>query len=294
MTPASWKGIILAGGSGTRLHPLTLSVSKQLMPVYDKPLVYYSLSVLLLAGIRDIAIISTPPDLPLFRRLLGDGSRLNCRFSYLEQPAPNGIAQALLIGREHIADSNCCLVLGDNLFFGHGFENSLGRAMRHTSGATVFGYHVRDPERYGVVAFDDRQNVVSIEEKPALPRSNYAVTGLYFYDSTVTEIAASIRPSARGEMEITDVNNAYLKKGELRVELLGRGIAWLDTGTHDSLLAAGNFVQTVEARQALKIACLEEIAWRKRYITDSQLEALAKPMAKTGYGQYLLSLLGRK
>lgn len=293
MTPASWKGIILAGGSGTRLHPLTLSVSKQLMPVFDKPLVYYPLSVLLLAGIRDIAIISTPSDLPLFRRLLGDGSHLNCRFSYFEQPAPQGIAQAFLICREYIAGSNCCLILGDNIFFGHGFEDSLKRAMQQKSGATVFGYHVRDPERYGVVAFDDKRNVVGIEEKPAVPRSNYAVTGLYFYDDTVADIAASIRPSARGEMEITDVNNAYLEKGGLRVELLGRGIAWLDTGTHDSLLAASNFVQTVESRQALKIACLEEIAWRRRYITDNQLEELARPMAKTGYGQYLLALLGR-
>ena len=293
MKHMNWKGIILAGGSGTRLHPLTLSVSKQLMPVYDKPLVYYPLSVLLLAGIMDIAVISTPQDLPLFRRLLGDGSHLGCRFSYLEQPAPEGIAQAFLIARDHIADSNCCLILGDNVFFGQGFENSLRRAMQHNDGATVFGYHVRDPERYGVVAFDKGKNVVSIEEKPAAPQSSYAVTGLYFYDRTVADVAASIRPSARGELEITDVNNAYLKRGDLRVELLGRGIAWLDTGTHDSLLAAGNFVQAVESRQALKIACIEEIAWRRKYITDSQLEALARPMSKTGYGQYLLALLER-
>lgn len=293
MAPVNWKGIILAGGSGTRLHPLTLSVSKQLMPVYDKPLVYYPLSALLLAGIRDIAVISTPQDLPLFRRLLGDGSRLACRFTYLEQPAPDGIAQAFRIAREHIADSNCCLILGDNVFFGQGFEGFLRRAMQHSEGATVFGYHVRDPERYGVVAFDERQNVVSIEEKPAAPRSNYAVTGLYFYDNAVVDIAGSILPSARGELEITDVNNAYLQQGKLRVELLGRGIAWLDTGTHESLLAAGTFVQAVESRQALKIACIEEIAWRRKYITDAQLEDLARPMAKTGYGQYLLALLER-
>ncbi len=294
MASPPWKGIILAGGSGTRLHPLTLSVSKQLMAVYDKPMVYYPLSVLLLAGIRDIAVISTPQDLPLFQRLLGDGSHLGCRFSYLEQASPDGIAQAFLIARDHIAGSNCCLILGDNIFFGQGFELLLRRAMQQREGATIFGYHVRDPERYGVVAFDENRKVVSIEEKPAAPQSSYAVTGLYFYDGGVIDIAASIRPSARGELEITDVNNAYLKQGRLRVELLGRGIAWLDTGTHDSLLAAGTFVQAVESRQALKIACLEEVAWRRGYINDSQLEALARPMAKTGYGQYILSLLERQ
>lgn len=270
---------------------MTLSVSKQLMPVYDKPMIYYPLSVLMLAGIRDIAIISTPVDLPLFKRLLGDGSHLNCRFSYYEQPEPGGIAQAFAIARDHIAGCNCCLILGDNIFFGQGFEDSLRRAMQRSKGATVFGYHVADPERYGVVHFDQNKKVVGIEEKPAAPKSSHAVTGLYFYDDSVMDIAASISPSARGELEITDVNNAYLQNGLLRVELLGRGIAWLDTGTHDALLAASTFVQAVESRQALKIACIEEVAWRRGYIDDRQLEALARPLSKTGYGRYLLALL---
>lgn len=291
MASIPWKGIILAGGSGTRLHPLTLSVSKQLMPVYDKPMVYYPLSVLMLAGIRDICIISTPRDLPLFQDLLGDGARWGCRFVYQEQANPEGIAQAFLLAKDFIAGSNTCLILGDNIFFGQGLGRAMERAMLHPNGATVFGYHVRDPQRYGVVEFDEQRRVLSIEEKPKEPRSNYAVTGLYFYDTGIVDIAASIRPSPRGELEITDVNNTYLQNGNLRVELLGRGIAWLDTGTHDSLLAAGTFVQAVEMRQALKIACVEEIAWRKGYISDQELEALALPLAKTGYGQYLLSLL---
>ena len=286
-----WKGIILAGGSGTRLHPLTLSVSKQLMPVYDKPMVYYPLSVLMLAGIRDICIISTPRDLPLFRDLLGDGSQWGCRLTFKEQPKPEGIAQAFLLTRDFIKDSNTCLILGDNIFFGQGLTGALEHAMSHERGATVFGYHVRDPERYGVVEFDGEKRVLSIEEKPSVPKSNYAVTGLYFYDRRIVDVAASIRPSARGELEITDVNNIYLQEGALRAELLGRGIAWLDTGTHDALLAAGTFVQAVEARQALKISCLEEIAWRKGYISDTQLADLACPLAKTGYGQYMLALL---
>ena len=294
MASLPWKGIILAGGSGTRLHPLTLSVSKQLMPIYDKPMVYYPLSVLMLAGIRDICIISTPRDLPLFQDLLGDGARWGCRFVYREQAKPEGIAQAFLLARDFTAGSNTCLILGDNVFFGQGLGRAMERAMSHQDGATIFGYHVRDPERYGVVEFDGQRRVLSIEEKPKKPRSNYAVTGLYFYDTSIVDVAASIRPSARGELEITDVNNTYLKNGTLRVELLGRGIAWLDTGTHDSLLAAGTFVQAVETRQALKIACLEEIAWRKGYISDRELEVLAEPLAKTGYGQYLLSLLGQR
>lgn len=290
---ARWKGIILAGGSGTRLHPLTLSVSKQLMPVYDKPMIYYPLSVLLLAGIRDIAVISTPRDLPLFRDLLGNGSRLGCRFSFLEQPRPEGIAQAFHIAGEHCADHNVCLVLGDNIFFGQGLTPALKRAMAQPDGATVFGYHVRDPERYGVVEFDTEQRVLSIEEKPTKPRSNYAVTGLYFYDQDIVNVASNLTPSSRGELEITDVNNAYRNRGKLRVELLGRGIAWLDTGTHDALLAAGTFVQAVETRQALKVACVEEIAWRKGYISTEQFAEQAKALAKTGYGSYMLSLLER-
>ena len=291
MAPASWKGIILAGGSGTRLYPLTLSVSKQLMPVYDKPMIYYPLSVLMLADIRDICVISTPHDLPLFRDLLGDGSQWGCRFSYTEQPKPEGIAQAFLLTRDFIKDSNVCLILGDNIFFGQGLTGALKRAMSRERGATVFGYHVRDPERYGVMEFDREKRVLSIEEKPARPKSNYAVTGLYFYDREIVDVASGIRPSARGELEITDVNNEYLRRGSLNAELLGRGIAWLDTGTHDALLAAGTFVQAVEARQALKISCVEEIAWRKGYISDAELAGLAGPLAKTGYGQYLQSLL---
>ena len=286
-----WKGIILAGGSGTRLHPLTLSVSKQLMPVYDKPMIYYPLSVLMLAGIREICVISTPRDLPLFRELLGDGSQWGCRFAYIEQEKPEGIAQAFLLAKDFINGSSTCLILGDNIFFGQGLGVALERAMIRERGATIFGYHVRDPERYGVVEFDKEKRVLSIEEKPAQPKSNYAVTGLYFYDWEIVDVAASIRPSARGELEITDVNNAYLRRDTLNVELLGRGIAWLDTGTHDALLAAGTFVQAVESRQALKISCVEEIAWRKGYISDADLAVLAVPLAKTGYGQYLMGLL---
>ena len=293
MATKPWKGIVLAGGSGTRLHPLTLSVSKQLMPIYDKPMIYYHLSVLMLTGIRDICVISTPRDLPLFRDLLKDGSQWGCRFTYEAQEKPEGIAQAFLIAEKHIAGSNTCLILGDNIFFGHGLDRQLARAVEHDRGATIFGYHVRDPERYGVVEFDKECQVVSIEEKPARPKSAYAVTGLYFYDDRILDVAAGIRPSARGELEITDVNNAYLKEGALRVELMGRGVAWLDTGTHESLLAAGTFVQAVEVRQALKVACLEEIAWRKGYITSGQLETLAAPLSKTEYGRYMLGLLER-
>ena len=293
MATKPWKGIVLAGGSGTRLHPLTLSVSKQLMPIYDKPMIYYPLSVLMLTGIRDICVISTPRDLPLFRDLLKDGSQWGCRFTYEVQEKPEGIAQAFLIAKDHIAGSNTCLILGDNIFFGHGLDKQLGRAVEHDQGATIFGYHVRDPERYGVVEFDKECQVVSIEEKPARPKSAYAVTGLYFYDDRILDVAAGIRPSARGELEITDVNNAYLKEGALRVELMGRGVAWLDSGTHESLLAAGTFVQAVEVRQALKVACLEEIAWRKGYITSGQLETLAAPLSKTEYGRYMLGLLER-
>lgn len=290
----SWKGIVLAGGSGTRLHPLTRSVSKQLMPIYDKPMIYYPLSVLMHAGMREICIISTPRDLPLFRDLLGDGSQFGCAFHYAEQPRPEGIAQAFLLAEPHIRGSNTCLILGDNVFFGGGLFSHTMQAMRHDSGATVFAYHVRDPERYGVVEFDKNRRALSIEEKPAKPKSSYAITGLYFYDDSIVETARNIRPSQRGELEITDVNNAYLARKELRVEVMERGIAWLDTGTHDALLAAATFVQAVETRQALKIACLEEIAWRKGYINAEQLLALARPLAKTGYGKYLLSLPGRE
>lgn len=290
MSAPRWKGILLAGGSGTRLYPLTLSVSKQLMPVYDKPMIYYPLSVLLLAGIRDIAVVSTPHDLPLYQDLLGDGSQWGCAFHYVEQPRPEGIAQAFLLTEDFIRGSHVCLVLGDNIFFGHGLDGLLSRAKARVEGATVFGYHVVDPERYGVVAFDEGRQVTSIEEKPASPRSNYAVTGLYFYDDRIADIARSVRPSARGELEITDVNNAYLARGALHVELMGRGIAWLDTGTHDSLLSASTFVQAVETRQGLKVACVEEIAWRRGYITREQLRALAEPLAKSQYGRYLLDL----
>ena len=287
---SQWKGIVLAGGSGSRLYPLTLSVSKQLMPIRQAHDLF-PLATLLMAGIRDICLISIPEHLPLYRALLHDGSQWGCSISYVKQPYPEGLAQAFLLAEGHIEGHNVCLVLGDNVFFGHGMSDLTHEAMTRAQGATVFGYHVRDPQRYGVVEFDKNRRVVSIEEKPKDPRSNFAVTGLYFYDKDVLDIARSVRPSARGELEITDVNNAYLKRGDLHVELMGRGIAWLDTGTHDALMDAGAFVQAVENRQGLKVACLEEIAWRNGYISSDDVRALARPMAKTGYGQYLLDLV---
>lgn len=284
----SRKGIVLAGGSGTRLHPLTSVVSKQLMPVYDKPMIFYPISTLMLAGIQDILIISTPEELPRFESLLGDGSDWGVNFSYCVQPSPDGLAQAFLLGESFIDGSPCTLILGDNLYYGHDLQSSLVNAGQQTEGATVFGYHVHDPERYGVVDFDENWHALSIEEKPTLPKSNYAVTGLYFYDHQVVDLAKEVKPSIRGELEITDLNNLYLQQGNLKVELMGRGSAWLDTGTIDSLLDAANFIAAIEKRQGLKICCPEEIAYRKGYISAEKLEKLAKPLIKSGYGAYLM------
>jgi glucose-1-phosphate thymidylyltransferase len=286
-----WKGIILAGGAGTRLYPVTRVTSKQLLPVYDKPMIYYPLSVLMLAGIRDILLISTPEDLPRYAALLGDGGQLGLRFRYAEQPRPEGLAQAFTIGREFIGPDRVCLILGDNIFYGHGFQEILKRAVRLKEGGLIFGYWVRDPQRYGVVEFDQAGRVIDLVEKPARPKSNFAVPGIYFYDNQVVEFAAALKPSARGELEITEVNKAYLERGQLRVEILGRGFAWLDTGTHESLLEASTFIETIEKRQGLKIACIEEVAYRQGYINARQLRELARPMEKNGYGQYLLSIL---